>query len=129
MSFTATGNLKTSPAAFAGDPELKSRGFSFRRRSSITTSESERGGLDSTSHRSSAALIGAYANMEKEAKSKASRVGDHNKFNIDGIIEDLIKERKGVDQYRKIFEEIDVDGSGELDFDEFVAAYKKINPD
>jgi len=67
--------------------------------------------------------------MEKSAKTKASHVGDHNKFDIDGIIEDLIKEREGVDRYRKIFEEIDVDGSGELDFDEFVDAYKKINPD
>ena len=109
-----------------------------RRRSSLTSSLIMRksktpgdsiDGLDSTSHRSSAALIGAYANMEKEAKSKASRVGDHNKFDIDGIIEEMIKERKGVDKYRKIFEEIDVDGSGELDFDEFVEAYKKINPD
>lgn len=86
-------------------------------------------GLDSASHRSSAALIGAYANMEKEARSKASKVGDHNKFDIDAIIEEMIKERKGVDKYRKIFEEIDADGSGELDFDEFVEAYKRINPD
>mmetsp|Transcript_4309 Transcript_4309/g.7220 ORF Transcript_4309/g.7220 Transcript_4309/m.7220 type:complete len:1456 (-) Transcript_4309:148-4515(-) len=108
-----------------------------RRRSSLASSLMRKSqtpgdgidGLDSTSHRSSAALIGAYANMEKEAKTKASRVGDHSKFDVDGIIEEMIKERKGVDQYRKIFEEIDVDGSGELDFDEFVAAYKKINPD
>eukprot|EP00984_Skeletonema_dohrnii_P018638 scaffold8739_cov69-Skeletonema_dohrnii-CCMP3373.AAC.2 len=67
--------------------------------------------------------------MEKEARSKASKVGDHNKFDIDAIIEEMIKEREGVDKYRKIFEEIDADGSGELDFDEFVEAYKKINPD
>ncbi|KAK1740349.1 hypothetical protein QTG54_009299 [Skeletonema marinoi] len=153
MSLTATGNLKVGPSAFNETSTGKSSsGFSFRQKSSIATSGdalstsqrlkmliTRRGsaqttsgsddGLDSTSHRSSAALIGAYANMEKEAKSRASRVGDHNKFDIDGIIEEMIKERKGVDKYRKIFEEIDADGSGELDFDEFVEAYKKINPD
>jgi hypothetical protein len=153
MSLTATGNLKVGPSAFTETSTGKSSsGFSFRRKSSTATSGdalntsqrlkmliTRRGsaqatsgsddGLDSTSHRSSSALIGAYANMEKEARSKASKVGDHNKFDIDGIIEEMIKERKGVDKYRKIFEEIDADGSGELDFDEFVEAYKKINPD
>ena len=151
MSLTATGNLKVGPAAFAEEAEGKGgKGFSFPKKSSTVseggslnvsrrvsslirkaakTPAEDDGDLDSTSHRSSAALIGAYANMEKEAKSKASHVGDHNKFDIDVIIEEMIKERKGVDKYRKIFEEIDVDGSGELDFDEFVEAYKKINPD
>jgi len=158
MALTAAGNLKVTPSAFA-DSKGAARKMSvsllrksstasdgdslslhtsrrlssvlIKRRSSQVTS-SDDNNLSSSSlvtHRSSAALIGAYANMEKEAKSKASKVGDHDKFNIDGIIEEMIKERAGVDKYRKIFEEIDVDGSGELDFDEFVDAYKRINPD
>eukprot|EP00985_Skeletonema_marinoi_P016293 scaffold8708_cov157-Skeletonema_marinoi.AAC.13 len=150
MALTAAGNLKVTPSAFADDSKGtgSSKSFSLLRKSPTAT---EGDSLNSSSrlsslikrkssqvtssdddnlatHRSSAALIGAYANMEKEAKSKASKVGDHDKFNIDGIIEEMIKERAGVDKYRKIFEEIDVDGSGELDFDEFVEAYKRINP-
>ena len=30
---------------------------------------------------------------------------------------------------RQVFNEIDEDGSGELDYDEFLSAFKKINPD
>ncbi len=109
----------------------------FTRRGSMQATsggESEDGrqlnvNMNSTTHRSSAALMGAYANMEKEAKSKAARVGDHNKFDIDTVMEEMIKENAGDDQYRKIFEDIDSDGSGELDFDEFVEAYKRINPE
>lgn len=154
MSLTATGNMKVKPAAFDCPEESKRnagvRGISFFRKSSVAEGDSLNASirrtmglkvkgvsskvsgdddLNSTNHRSSAALIGAYANMERDAKSKASHVGEHDKFNIDGIIAEMIKERKGVDKYRKIFEEIDADGSGELDFDEFVEAYKKINPD
>jgi hypothetical protein len=153
INLTATGNLKVRPAAFGksnrsesifkksstatmseGDSlNVSRRRLSLigKRRSSQVSSGSGNGDdeLNSTGHRSSAALLGVYANMEKDARSKASHIGDHNKFDIDSIIEEMIKERKGVDKYRKIFEEIDVDGSGELDFDEFVEAYKKINPD
>jgi ASC-1-like (ASCH) protein len=67
--------------------------------------------------------------LDKEAKRKASRAGDHNKFDIDSIIKAMIKERKGVDRYRKIFEEIDVNGNGVIDSEEFVKAYTRINPD
>ncbi len=151
---SATGTLKATPSTFT-DSKGPDRAKSFilrmksskamvsegdslnisrrlsnligRRSSQVALSDES--DLNSTTHRSSAALIGAYANMEKAAKSKASKVGDHNKFNVDAIIEEMINERAGVELYRKIFEEIDVDGSGELDFDEFVAAYKRIKPD
>ncbi len=140
VALTATGNLKVTPSAFTdpngpvsgkkkGDSLDTSRRLSnlIRRRSKVVSSDDS--DLNLSTHRSSAALIGAYANMEKAAKSKASKVGDHDKFNIDGIIEEMIKERAGVEKFRTIFEEIDTDGSGELDFDEFVEAYKRINPD
>lgn len=72
---------------------------------------------------------GAYANMEKEAKAKASHEGVHDIHDIDTIIKDMIKERQGVDRFREIFNSIDRDQNGTLDFDEFVAAYQKLNPD
>ena len=67
--------------------------------------------------------------MEKEAKQKAKKKDVHDTHHLDTVIEDMIKERKGTDRVVEIFNSIDADGSGELDFDEFSDAYKKINPD
>ena len=72
---------------------------------------------------------GAYSNMEKEAKQKAKKQGDHDKHNLDTVIEDMIKERHGENKAVEIFNSIDVDGNGSLDLEEFTEAYKKINPD
>ena len=67
--------------------------------------------------------------MEKEAKQKAKKKGVHGTHHLDTVIEDMIKERKGADRVVEIFNSIDEDGSGSLDFDEFTDAYKKINSD
>lgn len=40
----------------------------------------------------------------------------------------MIKEKKSDNQATEIFHAMDVDGSGELDLEEFTTAYKKINP-
>mmetsp|Transcript_41855 Transcript_41855/g.87885 ORF Transcript_41855/g.87885 Transcript_41855/m.87885 type:complete len:1350 (-) Transcript_41855:170-4219(-) len=103
------------------------------KRKSVLRFRSKRGmpgdELNTSKHRSSASLLGAYSNMEKEAKSKASKVGIHDTHHLDTVIADLIKETKGHDRAVEIFHSIDADGSGELDFEEFTVAYKKINPD
>ena len=67
--------------------------------------------------------------MEKEAKQKAKTHGVRDINGIEAIIQEMIKERKGVDRNVEIFSQIDTDGSGSLDLDEFTEAYKKINPD
>ena len=51
-------------------------------------------------------VIGAYSNMEKAAKSKESKVGIHGIHNIDSIIKEMIKERRGVDRFVEIFNTI-----------------------
>ena len=44
--------------------------------------------------------------MEKAAKSKESKVGIHGIHNIDSIIKEMIKERRGVDRFVEIFNTI-----------------------
>ena len=136
MIFTSTGKLKINRSAFE---ENSFRGMN----ASMVCEEGDQNRLKnllkrkissaderSTSfRRTSAALIGAYTNMGKEAKNKASKDDDYDKFDIDGIIEEMIKERNDTDKYRKIFEGMDSNGDGAIDFDEFVDAYKNINPD
>jgi hypothetical protein len=51
-------------------------------------------------------VIGAYSNMEKAAKTKDSKVGIHDIHNIDSIINEMIKERRGVDRFVEIFNNI-----------------------
>ncbi|KAL7463453.1 hypothetical protein ACHAXS_003821, partial [Conticribra weissflogii] len=91
-------------------------------RRSTTASEGEGKG------RSSASLLGAYANLEKEAKQKAHG-GIHDTSDINVVLKDMIKERQSLDKLRAVFNELDEDGSGELDYDEFITAFKKLNPD
>ena len=62
---------------------------------------------------------GAYSNMEKETKKKASKVGVHGVHHLDTVIEDMIQERRGSDEAAELFRSIDIDGNGSLDFDEF----------
>ena len=57
--------------------------------------------------------------MEKEAKEKANKQGIHDTHHIDGVINEMIKERKGVDQAVEIFNSIDADGNGSLDLEQF----------
>ena len=67
--------------------------------------------------------------MEKAAKAKAGKQGVHDVHRLDGVMEDMIKERKGVDKFVEIFNTIDADGNGSLDMEEFTEAYRKIQPD
>ncbi len=57
--------------------------------------------------------------MEKEAKEKAQKQGIHGTQHTGNVINEMIKERKGVDQAVEIFHNIDADGNGSLDMEEF----------
>ena len=87
--------------------------------------------LNISKHRSSASLLGAYSNMEKMEKEKAGKHVGHGVGSraIDQVIKDMIKEKQSANQATQVFYEMDEDGSGGIDFQEFTEAYKKINPD
>jgi len=107
--------------------------------------------MDTSEHRSSAGLIGrflvlaaryysttkneltsvstgAYANLDKEAKDKARRKGLRSQHKLDSVINDMIQERKGDDEIKDLFHRLDLNGDGFLDKDEFILAYKRLNP-
>ena len=73
-------------------------------------------------------LIGAYANLDKEAKDKARRKGLRSQHKLDSVINDMIQERKGDDEIKDLFHRLDLNGDGFLDKDEFILAYKRLNP-
>jgi len=74
-------------------------------------------------------LIGAYANLDKEAKDKARRKGLRSQHKLDSVIDDMIEERKGDDKIKDLFHRLDLNGDGFLDKNEFILAYKRLNPD
>ena len=74
-------------------------------------------------------LIGAYANLDKEAKDKARRKGLRSQHKLDSVIDDMIQERKGDDKIKDLFHRLDLNGDGFLDKNEFILAYKRLNPD
>lgn len=99
--------------------------FKARRRASDAS-------IDSSSERetrSSAGLIGAYANLDKEAKDKARRKGLRSEHKLDSVIDDMIEERKGDDKLKDLFHRLDLNRDGFLDKNEFILAYKRLNPD
>ena len=60
--------------------------------------------------------------MEKEAKK------NHGELSLDAVIEDMIEEQNRDEKTADIFRQIDRDGDGQLSFDEFCEAYRKLNP-
>ena len=85
--------------------------------------------IDKSKRRTSAAILGAYSNMEKAAKEKqAASQGHGRKHNIDSVIHDMIKEKRVDERAVETFHKMDVNGNGCIEFQEFVIAYRKLNP-
>jgi len=85
---------------------------------------------------------GAYSNLEKDAKadsmlgtyarleSKASQLlnsDSHVDPMMNKVINEMIREARSLDQVRIIFDQIDSDGNGTLDLEEFKTAYKQLH--
>ena len=86
--------------------------------------------IDKSKRRTSAAILGAYSNMEKAAKEKQAASQAHGrKHNIDTVIQDMIKERRIDERAVETFHKMDVNGNGCIKCQEFVIAYRKLNPD
>ena len=126
-TFSESCQSDTSNKSNSGRGGKSLRSFSILRKSSSIPDDE----MSSSKHRSSGSLlgklnltsymtscmlflsltflnlvIGAYSNMEKAAKSKESKVGIHGIHNIDSIIKEMIKERRGVDRFVEIFNTI-----------------------
>ena len=83
---------------------------------------------------------GAYSNMEKEASSlslygnlnqKAHKnldLASHVNVTIGKVVNDMMRDSRSLDQIRVTFHQFDKDGSGELDLEEFMAAYRLLRP-
>mmetsp|Transcript_5059 Transcript_5059/g.10661 ORF Transcript_5059/g.10661 Transcript_5059/m.10661 type:complete len:1565 (-) Transcript_5059:323-5017(-) len=77
--------------------------------------------------RSSASLLGAYVNLEKDARKRrnqnlGSHIGDEL---VTDVINTMVKEKQGIENARRLFNEIDSDGNGLIELEEFIAAYQK----
>lgn len=78
--------------------------------------------------RSSASLLGAYVNLERDARRKRARgnTQDTNQAeHVSHTIATIIKERQGIENARRFFNRIDADGDGFVSLEEFIAAYQK----
>ena len=80
------------------------------------------------STRSSASLLGAYVNLERDARKKRSQSKDVDQAaRVSNVISSMIKDRQGVENTRRVYNEIDIDGDGVVSLQEFVNAYQKID--
>lgn len=64
-------------------------------------------------------------NNEKKKKSQTFGQGE----GIMHVINDMIKERKGFAHLREIFDDIDLNGDGVIDWNEFVSGYQRFHPE
>lgn len=66
--------------------------------------------------------------MEKSARAvRQSSRSVH--YHIDSVIDDMIHERQRDDRFVKIFQALDSNNNGKIEYKEFVCAYLEINPE
>jgi len=76
--------------------------------------------------RSSASLLGAYVNLERDARKKRAKNKDIQQAeHVSNVIDSMVKERQGIENTRRVFNGIDVDGDGVVSLEEFIATYQK----
>lgn len=108
----------------------------FRDKATIDDMVCDRSQHDFSSH----SLLGQYTDMKKgpvhgkdddlglTRMSGKARVGDEGKHTVQGVLADMMKEKAGIAKLRQLFDEIDTDGSGTIDEEEFLVAMKKSDP-
>ena len=91
---------------------------------SSTTPEGDVTESPMTPHRTTNALLGAYAGLRKQAS-------EHRRLTHvtieEQIVEELIEKKSAASDLRRIFDSMDADGSGEIDRDECLRAFKQID--
>jgi hypothetical protein len=75
--------------------------------------------------------LGAYVNLERDSRcqkiNQAQGSNAQQSKRVSSIIDSVIKERQGIENTRRVFNEIDIDGDGVVSLEEFIAAYQKID--
>ena len=116
---------------------------SVRSKSFIGLGSSFRGtGEESSLNRSSHSLKGLYLGLqeqsEKQQQTDASASASKDKDSKEAVpapalktieekvLESMIKEHQDTQQIRQIFDRIDTDGSGNIDLEEFIEAFKEL---
>ncbi|KAL7540954.1 hypothetical protein ACHAXR_010517, partial [Thalassiosira sp. AJA248-18] len=78
--------------------------------------------------RSSASLLGAYVNLERGARKRRTQDEDVPPTErVSHVIDTMIMERQGIENTRRVFNEIDEDGDGVVTVEEFITAYQSID--
>lgn len=76
--------------------------------------------------RSSASLMGAYVNLEREARKKRNE-NIHQEEPVSNVVNAMIKQVQGIENTRRVFNEIDVNNDGVVSLEEFITAYQTID--
>lgn len=76
--------------------------------------------------RSSASLMGAYVNLEREARKRRNE-NIHQEEPLLNIVNTMVKQVQGIENTRRVFNEIDINNDGVVSLEEFIAAYQKID--
>jgi len=80
--------------------------------------------------RSSASLLGAYVNLERDARKKRTESKDAQQAErVSNVIDAMVKDRQGIENTRRVYNGIDLDGDGVISLEEFIAAYQKTDVD
>jgi hypothetical protein len=72
--------------------------------------------------------MGAYVNLEREARKKRNE-NIHQEEPLSNVVNAMVKKVQGVENIRRVFNEIDLNNDGVVSLDEFIAAYQKIDAD
>ena len=76
--------------------------------------------------RSSASLMGAYVDLEREARKKRNE-NIHQEEPVSNVVNAMVKQVQGIENTRRVFNEIDVNNDGVVSLEEFIAAYQTID--
>ncbi len=77
--------------------------------------------------RSSASLMGAYVNLERESRKKRNE--NIHEEPLSNVVNAMVKKQQGIENTRRVFNEIDLNNDGVVSLEEFIAAYQKIDAD
>ncbi len=102
--------------------------FSFRRLEGRILDMSLSESRKAIRTRSSASLMGAYVNLEREARKRRNE-NIHQEEPLSNVVNAMVKKEQGIENTRRVFNEIDVNNDGAVSLDEFISAYQKIDPD
>lgn len=76
--------------------------------------------------RSSNSLLGAYVNLERDArKRREQKKVDMHAAKVTGLVDHMIKSRQGIENTRRVFNEMDTDNDGVVSLEEFMQEYSR----